>query len=124
RTTRGGAKSTVATVTELYHFLRLLYAKLGVQHDPDTGEPAIQQTPDEIIARIKKSAGNSGRKTRNSKLQQLALLAPLIRGRKGIYAELARWAEKKGFPYLIVNGQWIEPAKFKRLDRYREHTND
>jgi excinuclease ABC subunit A len=114
RTTRGGAKSTVATVTELYQFLRLLYAKLGTQHDPETDEPAIQQSPDEITARIQTML----------KKGELTLIATAVKGRKGIYTELAEWAGKKGYPYLRVDGKWIEPAKFKALDRYKEHTID
>jgi len=114
RTTRGGAKSTVATVTEMYHFLRLLFAKLGVQHDPDTGEAAVQQTPAEIATRLRTLLRKG----------ELSLLAPLIRGRKGIYTEIAAWAAKKGHPYLRADGKWIEPAKFKALDRYKEHTLD
>jgi excinuclease ABC subunit A len=115
RTTRGGRKSTVATVTELYQFLRLLYAKLGVQHDPDTGEAAIRQTSGDIVQRIR-------RQLRSQK--NLSLLAPLIRGRKGFHTEVARWAQKKGFTLLRVDGKWIEPAKFQPLDRYREHHID
>jgi excinuclease ABC subunit A len=114
RTTRGGAKSTVATVTEIYQFLRLLYAKLGTQHDPETDEPAIQQSPDEITARIQAML----------KKGDLTLIATAVKGRKGIYTELAEWAARKGYPYLRVDGQWIEPAKFKALDRYKEHTID
>ncbi|MDX6766036.1 MAG: excinuclease ABC subunit UvrA [Candidatus Methylacidiphilales bacterium] len=114
RTTRGGAKSTVATVTEMYHFLRLLYAKLGVQHDPESGEAAIQQTPAEITTRLRALL----------KKGELSLVAPLVRGRKGIYTEVAEWAVKKGYPYLRADGQWVEPAKFKALDRYREHNLD
>lgn len=112
RTTRGGRKSTVATVTELYQFLRLLYAKLGVQHDPDTGEAAIRQNTADIILRIRKQLKKS---------KQLDLLAPLIRGRKGFHTEIARWAVKKGFKLLRVDGKWIEPDKFQPLDRYKEH---
>ena len=112
RTTRGGRKSTVATVTELYQFLRLLYAKLGVQHDPDTGEAAIRQNSADIIQRIK---------TQLRKSKRLDLLAPLIRGRKGFHTEVARWAVKKGYKLLRVDGQWVEPANFQPLDRYKEH---
>ena len=115
RTTRGGRKSTVATVTELYQFLRLLYAKLGVQHDPDSGEPAIRQTSADIVQRVRTQL----RKTKN-----LSLLAPLIRGRKGFHTEVARWAQKKGFSLLRVDGKWVEPSKFQPLDRYREHHID
>lgn len=114
RTTSGGAKSTVATVTEIYHFLRLLYARLGQQHDPDTGEVAIQQSADEIEARLRKQLKDG----------ELSLLAPLVKGRKGVYKEIAAWAQRKGFPYLRVDGKWIEPEKFKALDRYKEHDID
>ncbi|MDR0533009.1 MAG: excinuclease ABC subunit UvrA [Verrucomicrobiales bacterium] len=114
RTTRGGGKSTVATVTELYHFMRLLYAKLGVQHDPANGEPCIQQTPREIVAQIRRELGKG----------EARLLAPLVRGRKGIYTELASWAQRKGYPELRVNGKFTTPDKFKALDRYREHNID
>ncbi|MDD5262386.1 MAG: excinuclease ABC subunit UvrA [Methylacidiphilales bacterium] len=114
RTTRGGGKSTVATVTELYHFLRLLYAKLGVQHDPESGEPCIRQSAADIVQEAQKQASQS----------ELTLIAPMIRGRKGLYTELANWAQRKGYPVLRVDGKWIEPAKFKALDRYREHTID
>jgi len=112
RITRGGRKSTVATITEIFQFVRLLYAKLGQVRDPDTGEAAIRQTPAEILARLDKAARG----------QQLRVLAPLIKGRKGFHTEVAKWAEKKGYPLLRVDGKWIEPAKFKALDRYVEHT--
>ena len=112
RITRGGRKSTVATVTEIFQFVRLLYAKLGQVRDPETDEPAIRQTPAEILARLEKAARG----------QELRVLAPLIKGRKGFHTEVAKWAEKKGYPLLRVDGKWIEPAKFKALDRYVEHT--
>jgi excinuclease ABC subunit A len=112
RVTRGGRKSTVATVTEIFQFVRLLYAKLGQVRDPETDEPAIRQTPAEILARLEKAARG----------QELRVLAPLIKGRKGFHTEVAKWAEKKGYPLLRVDGKWIEPAKFKALDRYVEHT--
>jgi len=112
RVTRGGRKSTVATVTEIFQFVRLLYAKLGQVRDPETDEPAIRQTPGEILARLEKAARS----------QELRVLAPLIKGRKGFHTEVARWAEKKSYPLLRVDGKWIEPAKFKALDRYVEHT--
>jgi len=112
RVTRGGRKSTVATVTEIFQFVRLLYAKLGQVRDPETDEPAIRQSPGEILARIEKAAQG----------HELRVLAPLIKGRKGFHTEVAKWAEKKGYPLLRVDGKWIEPAKFKALDRYVEHT--
>ncbi len=112
RVTRGGRKSTVATVTEIFQFVRLLYAKLGQVRDPETDEAAIRQTPAEILARIEQSARKG----------ELRVLAPLIKGRKGYHTEVAKWAAKKGHPLLRVDGRWIAPAKFKALDRYVEHT--
>ena len=112
RVTRGGRKSTVATITEIFQFVRLLYAKLGRVHDPENGEAAVRQTPAEILVRLQKAA-RSG---------ELRVLAPLIKGRKGFHTEVARWAEKKGYSLLRVDGRWIEPARFKALDRYVEHT--
>jgi excinuclease ABC subunit A len=112
RVTRGGRKSTVATVTEIFQFVRLLYAKLGQARDPETDEPAIRQTAAEILARLEKAARGG----------ELRVLAPLIKGRKGFHTEVAKWAAKKGYPLLRVDGRWIEPGKFKALDRYVEHT--
>jgi excinuclease ABC subunit A len=120
RVTRGGRKSTVATITEIFQFVRLLYAKLGQVRDPETDEPAIRQTPAEILARLESrfSGGSASGLTQT----ELRVLAPLIKGRKGFHTEVAKWAEKKGYPLLRVDGKWIEPAKFKALDRYVEHT--
>ncbi len=114
RITRGGGKSTVATVTEIHQFLRLLYAKLGTAHDPVTGEAAIRQSLTEIFDRIefKRKKG------------ELSLLAPIIKARKGIHTEVAQWATKKHYPFLRVDGKWIEPSKFKALSRFAEHTID
>lgn len=115
RLSRGGGKSTVATVTEVHQFLRLLYAKLGTAHDPETGEAAVHQTPAEVAARLEKHLRQA---------KELTLLSPLIKARKGLHTEVAAWARKKGYPALRVDGKWVEPAKFKALDRFREHTLD
>ncbi|MEM1059331.1 MAG: excinuclease ABC subunit UvrA, partial [Verrucomicrobiota bacterium] len=114
RLTRGGRKSTVATVTEVHQFLRLLYAKLGQAHDPDTGEPAVRQTNAEILERLEKARGR----------KEMLLLAPLIKGRKGYHTDVAKWAARKGFPELRVDGRHVEPAKFERLERFVEHDID
>ncbi len=92
--------------------MRLLYAKLGEVRDPETDEPAIRQTPAEILTRLEKAAISG----------ELRVLAPLIKGRKGYHTEVAKWAAKKGYKQLRVDGKWIEPEKFKALDRYVEHT--
>lgn len=114
RISRGGGKSTVGTVTEVHHFLRLLYSKVGVQHSPESGKAAIKQSPTAITTRVAKSA-KSGR-TR--------ILAPLVRGRKGFHTDVAEWAFKQGFEQLVVDKQIITTSEFTRLDRFREHTID
>ncbi|HEY6644746.1 excinuclease ABC subunit UvrA [Povalibacter sp.] len=112
RTSRGGRKSTVATLTEVYHFLRLLYVKLGTQYCP-TCEVAIEpQSFDAIVARILK----------DYKGATLTLLAPLVIARKGIYKDLAAWAAKKGFEQLRVDGELLSTRKWPKLDRFKEHS--
>ncbi len=115
RLSRGGAKSTVATVTETYHFLRLLFAKLGVPHDPDSGEPAQRQSPDALVSEVLDSL---------KKKRELTILAPIIKSRKGYHTDIAQWAQRRGYPYLRVDGKWIAPNEFSKLDRYTEHTID
>jgi len=111
RTSRGGRKSTVATLTEVYHFLRLLYVKLGRQYCPDCQVPIEPQTFDAIAARI----------VRDYRDRRIGLLAPLVVARKGVYTDLAKWAAAKGFTHLRVDGRFLPTAKFPRLDRYAEH---
>jgi len=114
RTSRGGHKSTVATMTELYHFLRLLFVKLGVQYCPDCQIPIQPQSRDEIFARI----------LQRYRGRRIAVLAPLVVNRKGIYNELAKWAERKGFAFLRVDGEAVPTHDWPALDRYREHNID
>jgi len=112
RTSRGGLKSTVATMTEIHHFLRLLYVKLGTQYSPDHGVPVESQTADQIVARI----------LREHKGEHIGVLAPLVMARKGYYTDLAKWAAGKGHTHLRVDGEFIPTKPWPRLDRYREHT--
>ena len=86
RTSRGGRKSTVATLTEIYHFLRLLYVKLGTQYCPDCDVPIEPQSFESIAARILKDFRG----------RSVTLLAPLVVARKGYYTDLAAWAAQKG----------------------------
>jgi excinuclease ABC subunit A len=111
RTSRGGRKSTVATQTEIYHFLRLLFVKVGTQHCPDCGIPIEAQTLDAILARL----------LREHRGRRIQLLAPLVKGRKGYYTELAKWALGKGFSHLRVDGVMTPTADWPRLQRFREH---
>ncbi|HEY6871287.1 MAG TPA: excinuclease ABC subunit UvrA [Geobacteraceae bacterium] len=112
RTSRGGRKSTVATLTEIHHFLRLLFVKLGVQHCPDCGLPISPQTPDAIVARL----------IRDMRGKTALFLAPLVVARKGYYTDLAKWAQGKGFAALRVDGAMTPTSPWPRLDRFREHT--
>ncbi|HEX8782943.1 MAG TPA: hypothetical protein VF764_06205, partial [Steroidobacteraceae bacterium] len=112
RTSRGGRKSTVATLTEIYHFLRLLYVKLGTQYCPDCDVAIEPQSPASIAARL----------LRDYRGRRIALLAPLIVARKGYYTDLARWAAKKGFRTLRVDGERLPTSPWPRLSRFREHT--
>ena len=111
RTSRGGRKSTVATLTEVYHFLRLLYVKLGQQHCPDCNVAIEPQSFDSIVARI----------MREYRGQDIGLLAPLVVSRKGVYTDLAKWANNKGFTHLRVDGEFLPVKGFPRIDRYIEH---
>jgi excinuclease ABC subunit A len=112
RTSRGGRKSTVATLTEIYHFLRLLYVKLGVQYCPICEARIEPQSADAIAARLMKDYRG----------KSITLLAPLIVARKGLYTALAKWARGKGFSSLRVDGVLLPTAKWPRLDRFTEHS--
>ncbi|WP_018970223.1 excinuclease ABC subunit UvrA [Rubritalea marina] len=112
RVSRGGGKSTVGTVTEIFHFLRLLYAKLGTQYCPDSGEPVVSQTSDAILEQLKES---------HKPKQRRLLLAPLIRGRKGFHTDVAEAAGRKGIEQLLVDGTLTATADFQALARYKEH---
>ncbi len=112
RASRGGRKSTVATLTEIYHFLRLLFAKLGTQYCPDCKVAIEPQTMDAIAARI----------LHDYRGKRIGLLAPLVVARKGYYTDLAKWARGKGSTHLRVDGEFIPTGKWPRLDRFREHS--
>jgi excinuclease ABC subunit A len=112
RTSRGGRKSTVGTLTEVHHFLRLLFVKLGTQFCPDCDVPIQPQSEEVIAARILKNFRN----------QRITLLAPLVINRKGVYTDLAKWALGKGYWTLRVDGKMLATRPFPRLDRFKEHT--
>ena len=114
RITRGGGKSTVATVTEVYHFLRLLFAKLGTQFCPKCDLPVEKQS----LAAIARQAEALAKRAR------LRVLAPLVKARKGFHTEVAKWAERHGFVELLVDGALVRTAAFPKLERFREHTID
>ncbi|HEX5604570.1 MAG TPA: hypothetical protein VFX63_18550, partial [Pyrinomonadaceae bacterium] len=114
RVTRGGGKSTVATVTEVYHFLRLLFAKTGTQFCPDCDLAVEKQSAASIGKQIETAA----------KRGPLKVLAPLVKARKGFHTDVARWAERQGFDTLYVDGKLVPIAQFRKLERFKEHTID
>ncbi|PIT74200.1 excinuclease ABC subunit UvrA [Limnohabitans sp. G3-2] len=111
RLSRGGRKSTVGTTTEVWHFLRLLYVKLGIQHCVHDNTPVQPQTPDSIIAQLMTQFRG----------QHIGLLAPLVNSRKGVYTELADWARPRGYTHLRVDGDFLPTQGFPRIDRFKEH---
>ena len=111
RTSRGGRKSTVATLTEIYHFLRLLYVKLGTQHCPRCDVPIEPQSFDAIAARLMTDYRD----------RHIGLLAPLVVSRKGVYTDLAKWAKARGHSHLRVDGRFLPTERFPRIDRFIEH---
>jgi excinuclease ABC subunit A len=112
RLSRGGRKSTVGTTTEVWHFLRLLYVKLGTQHCVHDGAAVMPQSPESIAAAI----------LQRYKGQHIGLLAPLVINRKGVYTELAEWARPRGHTHLRVDGEFLPTTGFPRIDRFKEHT--
>ena len=112
RLSRGGRKSTVGTTTEVWHFLRLLYVKLGTQHCTKDGAAVQPQTPESIAAQL----------LTQFRGQHIGLLAPLVMNRKGVYTELADWARPRGYTHLRVDGNFLPTTNFPRIDRFKEHT--
>ncbi len=117
RVTRGSAKSTVATVTEVAQYLRVLFARAGVLHSPTTGEPLEEMTEDAVVRLVAKQA-------KSLKKGSLLLAAPLVRARKGHHRPLAEWAETKGLRLLRCDGKLLKVDGFAGLDRYSEHDVD
>jgi excinuclease ABC subunit A len=115
KSTSRNPRSTVGTITEVYDYLRLLYARAGRAHCPECGEPIARQTPQQIVDRI--MAGTEG--------QRFQVLAPIIRGRKGEYLELFRQLQSQGFSRTVVDGEVHmladEPPK---LAKQKKHTID
>jgi excinuclease ABC subunit A len=114
RVTRGGGKSTVATVTEIYHFLRLLFAKAGVQHCPKCAVPVESLSSSAIAAAVGRMA----------KSGPVRVYAPLIRGRKGFHTRVATWAARQGIEEMLVDGRTVRTDAFQPLERFKEHDID
>ncbi len=111
KTTNKNPRSTVGTVTEIYDFLRLLFARAGEAYSYNTGEKMVKYTDEQIINLILEKF--SGKRT--------MILAPVVRGRKGHYRELFEQIRKKGFLYARVDGEICEMTHGYKVDRYKNH---
>ena len=112
KTTNKNPRSTVGTVTEIYDFLRLLFARSGEAYSYNTGEKMVKYTDDQIINLIVEKF--AGKKT--------MILAPVVRNRKGHYRELFEQIRKKGFLYARVDGEICEMTHGYKVDRYKNHS--
>ena len=111
KTTNKNPRSTVGTVTELYDFLRLLYARIGRAYSYNTGKPMVKFSEAEIIQNI----------FTQFKDKKINLLAPVVRGRKGHYRELFEEIRKKGFVKARIDGEMVELKPKLQVDRYKIH---
>lgn len=111
KTTNKNPRSTVGTITEIYDFLRLLYARAGEAYSYNTGKKMVKFSEEEIVQSVfKKYKG-----------KKISLLAPLVRGRKGHYRELFEDIRKKGFLKVRVDGEVMDLAPRMQVDRYKIH---
>lgn len=104
-------RSTVGTVTEVYDYLRLLFARVGIPHDPDTGERLVRQTPQQIVDRILQLEDGT----------RFQVLAPVVRGRKGTYEQLFSELTSEGFARVRVDGELHDLPVELDLARYEIH---
>ena len=111
KTTGNNPRSTVGTITEIYDFLRLLYAKASVAYSPHTGKPMIRYTDEQIVSLIME----------NYKERKCYLLSPVVRGRKGHYKELLEQMRKRGYTQVRIDGEIRELSEVDALDRYKAH---
>lgn len=109
-------RSTVATVTEIYDYLRLLFARIGTPHCPKCGRPIVRQTPEQIVDQILSLPEGT----------RLHVLAPVVRGRKGTYGHLFEEIRRQGFVRVRVDGQvmTVDEALNLQLNRYKQHWID
>ena len=111
KTVSRNPRSTVGTVTEVYDYLRLLWARAGVPHCPECGKPVVRQAASQIVARLLEFEEGT----------KIQVLAPLVRGRKGEFRDLFERARKEGFVRARVDGQTVELANPPSLNRYENH---
>ncbi len=111
KTTNKNPRSTVGTTTEIYDFLRLLFARAGTAYSYVTGEKMVKYSPEKILSMIRSDYDG----------KRILLLAPLVRNRKGHYRELFDSMRRKGFLYMRVDGDVVEITDGMKLDRYKNH---
>ena len=111
KTTSRNPRSTVGTITEIYDFLRLLYARASIAYSYNTGEEMVRYTDERIVNLILENFAD----------KKTGILAPIVRGRKGHYKELFEQMRRKGFLYARINGEVIEMKPGLKLDRYKTH---
>ena len=111
KTTGNNPRSTVGTITEIYDFLRLLYARASTAYSPETGRPMIRYTDEQIVSLIME----------NYQDRKCYLLAPVVRGRKGHYKELLEQMRKRGYTQVRIDGELCELNEVTALDRYKAH---
>ncbi|MFZ0850844.1 MAG: excinuclease ABC subunit UvrA [Hyphomicrobiaceae bacterium] len=114
KTTSKNPRSTVGTVTEIYDYLRLLFARVGVPYSPATGLPIESQTVQQMVDRV----------LALPEATRLYLLAPIVRGRKGEYRKELAELQKKGFQRVKINGEFYEIAEAPKLDKKYKHDID
>lgn len=111
KTTNKNPRSTVGTITEIYDFLRLLYARASIAYSYETGEQMVRYTEEQIIKIILNQFEN----------KKVYILAPLVKGRKGHYKELFEQIRKRGFLHVRIDGEVREIVHGLKLDRYKIH---
>ena len=111
KSTNKNPRSTVGTVTEIYDYMRLLWARVGVPYSPATGLPIESQTVSQMVDKIFKKENDS----------KIYLLAPIVRGRKGEYRKEFIELRKKGFQRLRINDEFYDIEEIPVLDRYKKH---
>ena len=112
KSTSRNPRSTVGTITEVYDYLRLLFARVGRPHCPSCGEPVSRQTPQQIVDQVLAMPEGT----------RFQVLAPIVRGRKGEYAELFSELQSKGFSRVRVDGDTVSLAEPPKLKKQEKHT--
>lgn len=111
KTTNKNPRSTVGTTTEIYDYLRLLYARAGIAYSYMSGEAMIKYTEERVVEMILADYANQG----------IYILAPLVRNRKGHYRELFEQMRRKGYLYIRIDGEILEITRGMKVDRYKNH---